>query len=123
MRSVMASSYGGMGLSWVLLHFPNKHNKESPSQTCIVIAISGRTWGVFVRKRELTWHLLRLPFHKILVPSARAPYSFVCGGQRDDGEEREQQPRCAADVPPFEHDAEVCRVPGEEHLRGRLDSF
>lgn len=42
---------------------------------------------------------------------------FVAGSQSNDAEEGEDQSGIRLDVPPTEYNAEVCCVPGEEHLR------
>jgi hypothetical protein len=51
-----------------------------------------------------------------LVPSAEGPYGLVARGDGDDGEEGGDEVERGADVPLAEDDAQVVRVPGEEHL-------
>lgn len=41
---------------------------------------------------------------------------FVPGRQSDDAQERDDQGKGAGYAPAGEDDAEICRVPGEEHL-------
>ena len=41
---------------------------------------------------------------------------FVGHAEEDDAEEGEEERPGAADVPPWENDAEVFGVPGEEHV-------
>lgn len=57
-----------------------------------------------------------------LVSSRPLPHELVAGCQGDDAGEGEQQRGGAADAPPAEDDAQVRRVPGEEHLDERGES-
>lgn len=53
-----------------------------------------------------------------LVPPHALAESFIASYDGDDGEEGGDQAERRPDVPPLEDDAEVLRVPGEEHLHG-----
>jgi hypothetical protein len=58
-------------------------------------------------------HLVRVRF----VPPRRLAHCFVAGGQQDDADQGDDERGGAADVPAAEDDAEVGRVPSEQHLR------
>lgn len=52
-----------------------------------------------------------------LVPSRQRAQGFVRSCERYNAKERHDEADWATDVPPPEDDAQVVRVPGEEHLR------
>lgn len=82
-----------------------------------------RTAPSYAKVQELTSQVITTPpplKHSVrvsFVPPRRFAHSLVAGSEQDDADERDDQRECAADVPAAEHDAEVGRVPGEQHLR------
>ncbi len=56
-----------------------------------------------------------------LVPPRPLAQGLVAGADGHDGQQGEDQRRCAAHVPLAEDDAEVRGVPGEEHLSSVVD--
>lgn len=51
-----------------------------------------------------------------LVPAGEGAQGLVADGDDNDGGEREEERGGGVDAPPAKDDAEVGRVPGEEHL-------
>lgn len=65
---------------------------------------------------RLTGNSLDPSAHDNLVAARAGAKGLVAHADEDDGEEAEEQPGGGVDVPFLEDDAEVGRVPGEEHL-------
>lgn len=68
------------------------------------------------RRRELTRKGLDASRHGGLVLARGGADGLVAHGQEDDGDEGGEEGRGGPHVPLAEDDAEVGRVPGEEHL-------
>lgn len=64
----------------------------------------------------LTWDGVKPPVRFQLVAARGGAQGFVAHAHEDDGEQAEEQAGRGPDVPLLEDDAEVGRVPGEEHL-------
>lgn len=73
-------------------------------------------------RRELTRKGLDAPRHGGLVLARGGAYGLVAHGQEDDGDEGCEEGRGGSHVPLAEDDAEVGRVPGEEHLFSPIPS-
>lgn len=63
--------------------------------------------------------LIRMRF----IAPRRFAHSFVASREQYDTDERYDQRAGAADVPAAKHNAEVCRVPSEQHLQASQDTF
>lgn len=68
---------------------------------------------------ELTRNSLQPGGQRGLVPTRHGAKSLVSDAEEHNGEEGEDEGCGGADVPLAEDDAEVGRVPGEEHLKRR----
>lgn len=66
--------------------------------------------------RRLTGYGIDSSAHDDLVAARASAEGLVAHADEDDGEEAEEEPGGGVDVPFLEDDAEVGRVPGEEHL-------
>lgn len=73
-------------------------------------------YGCVYERGELTSRSLHDALRVGFVSSRYLADGFVASGHEDDGEEREDERGHAGDVPGGEDDAEIGRVPGEQHL-------
>lgn len=53
---------------------------------------------------------------RLLIATGDGAKGFVADGEDDDGDEREEERSCRADVPLTEDNAKVVGIPGEEHV-------
>lgn len=51
-----------------------------------------------------------------LISSRRLAHRFIARGEHNDADERVDERPVGVHAPAFEYDAEVCGVPGEEHV-------
>jgi hypothetical protein len=75
-----------------------------------VAILYARTEGVLTRRS------LDAPGERVFVSSGEGAEAFVANGDKDDGDEREEEGEVGADVPLAKDDTEVLRVPCKEHL-------
>jgi len=72
--------------------------------------------GIERGNERLTGDALGLLGNVLFVSAGCGADGFVGCGEGYDGEEGEEEAASRSDVPPLEHDAEVRRVPGKQHL-------
>lgn len=65
---------------------------------------------------ELTWTTIHVLGARRFVAPAGFAHQLVASGEHDYADEGEEEGEGGGDVPLSEDDAQVCRVPGEEHL-------
>lgn len=65
---------------------------------------------------ELTGDGANAVIERLLIATGDRSKGFVADGEDDDGDEREEERSCRADVPLTENNAKVVGIPGEEHL-------